>query len=276
MKQDVSSVGPEFLRQRIEEARKRVVGKTEGLTKGEPADNREPQFSKNLEQDYGAQPQPSSENIPVPGHNGSVLSKKAKSLQIFYDPNRTTSWAPNCRDGWVMIKTTDVRRWLKERGCRSEIKGKESVSEIDSLLTIFQREFDVDYAGSLAGHRRGVYDIEGKRILVKDSPILIEPKAGDCPLIRGIIRNMLGEKQEIYLFGWLKIAHESLRTGKLRVGQALAFAGPRECGKSLLQNHIITPIVGGRSAKPHRYMSGDLPFNGDLFGCEHPIPGTIP
>ena len=54
------------------------------------------------------------------------------------------------------------------------------------------------------------------------------------------------------LFGWLKIAHESLRTGKLRVGQALAFAGPRECGKSLLQNHIITPIVGGRSAKPHR------------------------
>jgi len=206
------------------------------------------------------------------GSSAGLLTQKAKSFEIFYDPNRTTFWAPNCRDGWVIIKTQDVRRLLKERGCRTEaIKGKERVSEIDALLNIFQLQFDVDYAGSLAGYRRGVYEIEGKRILVKDSPTVIEPKAGECPLISGIIRNMLGEEQEVYLFGWLKVAHESLRTGKPRVGQALALAGPIECGKSLLQNHIITPILGGRSAKPHRYMSGISPFNGDLFGCEHLI-----
>jgi hypothetical protein len=110
-----------------------------------------------------------------PTNNGDAISHKAKSFEIFYDPNRMMFWIPNSRDGWVTIKGSDVRRMLKERGCRGEIiKGKESVSEIDSLLTIFQLQFDVDYAGSLAGHQRGVYDIEGKRILVKDSPVLIE------------------------------------------------------------------------------------------------------
>jgi hypothetical protein len=169
-----------------------------------------------------------------------------------------------------MITTQDVRRWLKERGCRSKAKGKEKVSEIDALLTSFQREFDVDYAGSLAGYRRGVYELNGKRVLVKDSPVLIEPTPGGWPLLKRIIRNMLGAEQEIYLFGWLKVAVESLYSGKFRVGQALALAGPKDCGKSLLQN-LFTDIFGGRSAKPHRYMSGDTPFNGELFCCEHLI-----
>jgi hypothetical protein len=202
--------------------------------------------------------------------NGNAISQKAKRFEIFYDPNRTMFWAPNSRDGWVTIKTSDVRRWLKERGCRNEAKGKESVSEIDSLLTIFQREFDVDYAGSLAGYRRGLYEVGGKRILVKDSPVLIEPKPGKWPLLQGIIRNMLGADQEVFLFGWLKVAVESLFSGKFRVGQALTLAGPRDCGKSLLQN-LFTDILGGRSAKPHRYMSGATPFNGELFCSEHLI-----
>jgi hypothetical protein len=202
--------------------------------------------------------------------NGNAISEKAKAFQIFYDSNRTMYWAPNSRDGWIMITTVDVKRWLKERGCRNKAKGKEKVSEIDALLTAFQREFDVEYAGSLAGYRRGSYEIGGKRILVKDSPILIEPKPGGWPLLQGIIRNMLGADQEVFLFGWLKIGFESLYSAKFRVGQALTLAGPRDCGKSLLQN-LFTEILGGRSAKPHRYMSGATPFNGELFCSEHLI-----
>jgi len=52
-------------------------------------------------------------------------------------------------------------------------------------------------------------------------------------LLKSIIRNMLGADQEIFLFGWLKVGYEALRAGKPRVGQALALAGPRDCGKSL-------------------------------------------
>jgi hypothetical protein len=68
--------------------------------------------------------------------------------------------------------------------------------------------------------------------------------------------------------GWLKVGYEALSRWSLRHGQALAIAGPRDCGKSLLQN-IITEILGGRSAKPYRYMCGATDFNGDLFGAEH-------
>ena len=45
-------------------------------------------------------------------------------------------------------------------------------------------------------------------------------------------------------------------------------AGPRDCGKSLLQS-LLTILFGGRSAKPYRYMTGETSFNADLFGAEH-------
>jgi len=70
------------------------------------------------------------------------------------------------------------------------------------------------------------------------------------------------------VFAWLKIAYEALRAGLWRGGPAIALAGPRGCGKSLLQN-LFTLILGGRSAKPYRYMSGGTQFNADLFGAEH-------
>lgn len=74
--------------------------------------------------------------------------------------------------------------------------------------------------------------------------------------------------QRLYILGWLKVAVESLRAGTGRPGQGLAMAGPRNCGKSLFQN-LITEILGGRAAKPYRYMSGQTPFNADLFAAEH-------
>ena len=71
-----------------------------------------------------------------------------------------------------------------------------------------------------------------------------------------------------HVFGWLKVAYESLASGRNRPGQALALAGPPASGKSLAQN-LFTEILGGRAAKPYRYMSGGTDFNGDLFACEH-------
>jgi hypothetical protein len=200
--------------------------------------------------------------------NGSSVSHKAKSFRICYDHTRKDFWAPNSREGWVLINAADVKRWLEERGCRSKAKGDEQISEIGMILNCIQREWDVEYAGSLAGYFKGIYEINGKRILVKDSPRLIEAKHGEWPLLRGIIRNMLGDEQQLYLFGWIKFGFEALASGKRRVGQAMAFVGPADCGKSLLQN-LLTDIFGGRSAKPHAFMSGATNFNGDLFCAEH-------
>src|ERR1700730_8306167 len=89
---------------------------------------------------------PGPQTIPLShGRNGNAISEKAKSFEIFYDSNRTTFWAPNFHDGWIIITQSDVRRWLKERGCRAKAKKEENVSEVDALLNVFQRECDVDY-----------------------------------------------------------------------------------------------------------------------------------
>jgi len=199
---------------------------------------------------------------------GRDPSKLVENLDIYYDSSTKDFWATNDRRGWIRIRASDVRRWLMERGFRGRPKDDENVSQIDSLLTAIQRQNDVDYAGPLAGYRAGVYVINASRVLVKDSPTLVDAKPGEWPLLQGIIRNMLGSEQEIFLFGWLKVAIESLASANFRVGQALTLAGPKDCGKSLLQE-LITIMLGGRSAKPHRYMSGASPFNADLFGAEH-------
>jgi len=49
----------------------------------------------------------------------------------------------------------------------------------------------------------------------------------------------------------------------------LVLAGPAGCGKSFLQSQIITPLLGGRIARPFRYMAGRTEFNVDLFSAEH-------
>jgi hypothetical protein len=200
--------------------------------------------------------------------SAQILTEIVQGLEIYYDSNRTTFWGKNDRGGWVMLQGPDVRRWLAVEGYRAKARNGENVSEVNRLQTAIQKTCDVDYADSLAGYKLGIYEIAGKRILVKDSPTLIQREPGDWPLLQEIISRMLGPQQQVYLFGWLKIAIQSLYSGKFRVGQALTLAGPKDCGKSLLQN-LITRILGGRSTKPHRYMNGDTDFNGDLFGCEH-------
>ena len=103
----------------------------------------------------------------------------------------------------------------------------------------------------------------GGRVLVTDSPRLIEPCAGPWDTLRALLHGLLADEhfdQTPYLFGWLKGALESLRAGRRRTGQALVIAGPSNCGKSLLQK-LITELLGGRVAKPYQFMTARTPFN---------------
>jgi hypothetical protein len=95
-------------------------------------------------------------------------------------------------------------------------------------------------------------------------------------LIPAILRSLVagngetcGDEQYPRLLGWLAAAVESLYTRFRRPGQALVLAGPAGAGKSVVQNKIITPLLGGRSAKCAPYLQGRTNFNGELFGAEH-------
>jgi len=129
----------------------------------------------------------------------------------------------------------------------------------------------------LAGRNSGYYQENGQRILVSDQAQLPEPKPGSYPTISkyfsGLLKDgeedkRIGQDQLNTLFGWIKIFVQSLYDDVYRQGQALALAGPEDCGKSVAQQ-ILTLIFGGRCGRAAMFLNGKTTFNDDLLRAEH-------
>ena len=194
-------------------------------------------------------------------------------LVAYYDSNRKSYWILNRAGDYLEVNETSLRRHLKASGLASDTRHSELISEVETALNDYQLESAVAFAGPLSGCRKGIITECGQRILITTSFRLIEPRSGEFPLIARILEQLFCDHvadQRPYVQGWLKVAMESQRAGARRPGQALVMAGPRNCGKSLFQN-LFTEMLGGRAAKPYRYMSGRTPFNADLFAAEHLI-----
>ncbi len=129
----------------------------------------------------------------------------------------------------------------------------------------------IDGATPLAGYMPGLVNLGGREILVTRGPKLTLPDP-TCPYdeLKQIIHGVLAaDLQQVFYFEhWLRIAYSALRDSSPCVGQALAFAGPPECGKTLLQS-IITQVLGGREGNPWPFMSGKTNFNQDFMLAEH-------
>ncbi len=194
-----------------------------------------------------------------------------KPPEAYYDSPRGFYWIRDNRNGWVQLNETGVKRFARSQGVSSAVQDGQNVSPLDALVLDLQTTRNVTYAGPLSGYKTGVYEVLGNRVLVTDSPRLIEPCVGNWDTLRAMLSGLLTDEsfdQTPYLFGWLKVALESLRADQRRTGQALAIAGPSDCGKSLLQK-LITDLLGGRAAKPYQYMVGLTPFNSHTFTAEH-------
>ena len=177
----------------------------------------------------------------------------------------------------LCLNGRDVSRALRIQGVYKANCAGKSFSHIDLVMEYIQRERHVDYAGPLAGKRVGVYDVQGRRILVTSSPRLIEPRAGEWPLLRAVLSGLLttpDEDQTRWLFAWLKVGVEALRKGETRPGHGLIMAGPSDCGKSFIQEHVITPLLGGRSADPTKFLLNKTTFNAEwaernIWSCKN-------
>jgi len=191
--------------------------------------------------------------------------------EFFYDKNNKEYLLKNQRKCWLALSESQFKKELAHRGLRPHKEKGENVSEADEFIIKLRDTRDVDYVGSLAGYSSGFYEIDGRRVLVTDSPVIIDPCPGTWENIDAIISGLLLDdkyNQRDYLFAWLKVAYESLQKKQLRPGQALALCGPHNCGKSLLQL-LITRITGGRSAKPYDFMVDSTSFNSEMFKAEH-------
>ena len=185
---------------------------------------------------------------------------RVQEIEVFYDGTRYL--LDNGKD-YVPMDSRSIKKQLEMRG----------IVPADEFVCKVQTERYVKYTGPLAGKQRGVYQINGDLLLASINPKIIGSEAGACPTILSFLRVLFGgdEHAGIQLrsfMGWMKTARLAMLSGKRRPGQALVLAGPVQCGKTQLIKQIITPAMGGREAKPYRYLSGKTNFCADLIGAE--------
>jgi hypothetical protein len=189
------------------------------------------------------------------------------SLDGWHYDARKRDYLVEVKGRFLRQSPAQVKRRLKQSGLSSS-RDMSGLSDCDRALIEIENDHAVDYAGPLAGFLSGVHEMCGHSVLVTKSPKIIEPVPGDWPMLRGIVETLLQDGQSRYFYGWVQCAVDSLRSGAYTPGQALAIAGPRDCGKSLMQK-ILTELFGARCARPYQFMTGASPFNADLFGAEH-------
>ena len=195
----------------------------------------------------------------------------ARFEDYFYSRNET--YLVRDPEGrWLTLKADSYKRILKT------LRGFLSTPEIDQEIVGVQMKNNVARYGPLCGRNSGFYlEADGSRHLVTVDMSLIDPQPGNYPtitaVINGLFRNSesedVGNAQIHTLLGWLKSSVEALRAGRQQQQQALAICGVRDCGKSFVQHHIITPCLAGRAADAERYFLRGNDFNADLFEAEH-------
>ncbi len=199
--------------------------------------------------------------------------KASPQVDAYYDSEKKEYLLRNERGKWLSHGDVAFKRHLRKVGFSTRVPEGVPLSPAEQVMDRIMNHRDVDYAGPLAGRASGFYEESGVRFLVTASPRIVEPTRGECKIIMDLLRSLVGQgeygaTQLATVLGWLKTGYEALRARKRQPGQALALAGPVDCGKSLFQS-IITEVLGGRCAKPWRYMAGRTEFNKELFGAEH-------
>lgn len=196
-------------------------------------------------------------------------------LELYYDIRDGSLWY--CLGGrWISPAETKLQLHFRTLGfsdCRYITQGKGAIKEIDWPIWNAMNNHQVDFTGSLAGHRKGIFkDGAGRSFLVTEEASgvfdampkkIVEPEFF-CAFLLELLP---GEQWRRFCY-WLAVALTSLRAGDYRPGQILVLAGPPACGKSLLQ-YIITEVLGGRASNPFKYMMEKTQFNKDLCGAEH-------
>jgi hypothetical protein len=162
---------------------------------------------------------------------------------------------------------TNTGRVLREMEI-SDRRDTETSSPLDRAFTALHDRHHVDHWGPLAGYRPGIIQHGGKKVLITKGAELIKPVEGEFPTIRELIYGMFQE-QAIHAHCWNHLAAVPLYNGEITRGQILVLAGPINSGKSVYQNLIVTPMLGGRVARPYAFMVKRTDFNEDWFESEH-------
>jgi hypothetical protein len=157
----------------------------------EVADTWQPEALEPLPQE---KPHPCNEKTQAPPTYGKVWERKLST--IFYNAGATSNskyLKPAAGGCWVPTDENGVKRYLKMMA-----EPLAALPLRSPILTDYGRALEwvqccnhIAYAGPLAGHKAGVHEINGERILVTNSPKLIEPVRGGWVTPDMLIRGLL-------------------------------------------------------------------------------------
>ncbi|MFZ3377359.1 MAG: DUF5906 domain-containing protein [Chthoniobacterales bacterium] len=184
---------------------------------------------------------------------------------IYFDESRLTYFVRAEDGNFIHHNETQLTKEL----IIMELSNDGKPSQIDLLLSRIRKEHYVNWSGSLAGHWAGGTEINGKLILVTDSPRIIKANvwSGRRGILYDYFERLLGPEQSIHFFIWLKLAREALLAKSLRRGPTIILVGSANHGKTLGFG-LVNLMLGGRQADPTQFAQGDTTFNAHLFGCE--------
>lgn len=201
------------------------------------------------------------------------MSKKVAPPEFYFDARGQGYWLKT-EGRFLALDKGSLSLHLRYAGFSPKNFTANDLTEVEQAIFMSQKERAVDYAGPLAGHHSGKFTTSaGKHVLVTHEPRgdvfeVPEPPRKKLHYLDRFCGELLDTDQLPYFWMWLKFARRALQRGDFAPGQVCVFAGPSGCGKSLLQA-LITEFLGGRGAKPYRYMMGETSFNADLAGSEH-------
>lgn len=164
-------------------------------------------------------------------------------------------------------------KWGVLKDARAKLILEQDYGIEDEADVIFRRLMDrrqVVAVADIAGYRAGIHlDSKKRPFLVTETTPFIEPTPGEWQLIERLLTGLLGPEQLPYFHAWMKWALLALRDQSFAPGHFLILMGPPGCGKTLLQEKIISPMLGCGPTICADYLTGKTNFNADLFQSFH-------
>jgi len=153
---------------------------------------------------------------PINPLTGLPLPPPVSELPLYYENGKGYRLDAERNGKFIAISEMAACRYLASVGYLKRKLPPAQLSAVETALLEVLRTKTVDYVGPLAGRGAGIYEIDGKRVLVTGGPRILEPDQGvSWLLLRQIFQELFREdpKQLSHLFGWIKLAYAALRRG---------------------------------------------------------------